>query len=164
MGLLNTEDDESIGRTALFGHKLREIIVANICAHRTIVIVTDDDWSQANNEENILTFLKDFYVGIFPKPCGQYGDNFLSNVVELFNQKGSDLTVFNHAERIDDSPNYAQWEYLITKAAEGAHFVNETDGRAFDYRRRGVLLLCSRVPEFVKRRPDLWPAILEMRF
>ena len=163
MGLLNTEDDEIICRTVLFGHRLREIIDANIASHRTIVIVTDDDWSKANNEESILTFLKDFHVGVFPTPHWQYGDNFLSNVVELFNQKESDLTVFNHAERIDDSQNAAQWEYLITKAAEGAHFVNESDGREFDYRRRGVILLCSRVPEFVKRRPELWPAIVEMR-
>ena len=162
MGLLNSEDDDMICRAVLFGQKLREIIEANIRANRTMVIVTDDAWSQANNTESITTFLNDFYVGIFPTPEGQYGDNFLSNVVELFNQKSSDLTVFNHAERIDDSPNSAQWEYLITKAAEGAHYVNESDGREFDYRRRGVLLLCSRVPEFVKQRPDLWPVIVEM--
>ena len=162
MGLLNTPIEEST-RFINYGIKLQEVAEANLGGeNRTLVVVVDEQWKEfADNDHIIRTSFVNWYPGIFPEP-NEYGDNFLANVSALFNQRGSDVTVFKSAERIDDSPNAAQWEYLLNKVAEGAHFVDKTDGRKFDYRRRNVLLLCSRVPEFVKRRPDLWPVVVEI--
>lgn len=161
MGLLNTPIEEGT-RCINYGIKLQETFEANFPAHRAVVIVINEQWKEfAEDDDLICTSLRNFHPGIFPLK-NEYGDNFLADVSALFSLPGSDVTVFKNAERVDESPNAAQWEYLLNKMAEGVYLVDETEGRTFDYRRRGVLLMCSRVPEFVKRRPDLWPAIVEI--
>lgn len=161
MGLLNTPIEEAT-RSIDYGIKLQEAVEANFPTHRVLVIMTGEQWKEFIDDDHIIRIsLRNCHPGIFPLK-GKYDDNFFANVSALFNQHGNDVTVFKRAERIDEAPNASQWEYLLNKMAEGAHFVDETDGREFDYRRRGVILLCSRVPEFVKRCPGLWPAIIEI--
>ena len=111
MGLLNTPIEEST-RFIDYGIKLQEAVEANFPAHRVLVFVISDQWKEFADDDSIIQIsLRNYHPSIFPLK-GKYNDNFLADVSALFSLPDSDITVFKHAERVDESPNAAQWEYL----------------------------------------------------
>ena len=107
--------------------------------------------------------MKDTFLplSLYPKPWKQgYKDNFPTNLIELFQEKG-DMVLFNHVERISENKDKQQWEYLIGLAAKGA-VIPFNEELKFNFSRRGLILVCKEVPEFIKSNPELYPLIINL--
>lgn len=161
MSLFDIED--RLDKELEYGVLIQKIIKENIRQNRVIVIVTGENWTPYN-DSNILQRMIDpsFHLSVYPKPINYgYGNNFTINMIDLFQEKG-DIVLFNHVDKIPDSQELQQWIYLIELAAKGERIVYNTEFK-FDFRRRGLILVCKELPEFVKSNPTLYPAIIELK-
>ena len=161
MSLFDIED--RLDKELEFIELIQKIIEENIRQNRVLVIATGEDWAKYNNS-NLLRRCIDsaLQLSVYPKPINQgYGNNFPLNLIELFKEKGKDMVLFNHIENILESNESQQWVYLINLAAKGERIVYNNDLK-FDFTRRGLILVCKELPEFVKSNPALYPAIIDL--
>lgn len=161
MSLFDIED--RIDKELEFIVLIQKLIEENIRQNRVLVIVTGEDWANSNDSELLDRGINpSFNLSLYPKPinCG-YGNNFPLNMIELFKEKG-DMVLFNHIENILESDESNQWVYLINLAAKGERIVYNNELK-FDFTRRGLILVCKELPEFIISNPTLYPKIIELK-
>lgn len=161
------EDFRNELKSADFVIKFPEIIEKNR-NNRVLVITMGEDWYKYGRLDKFSTQLRESSnkLALFPRPTSDsYGNNFPENFVELFLIKGTDCVLFNHVDKIPLSEEKDQWEYLIKLMARGEAYQvsSEVSGNLdlrFDFSRKKVVLLCSKVPNFIKSDPHLFPTII----
>ena len=160
MSLFDCED--RLEKNMEFIDLLQKVIADNIRGNRVLTIITGEDWTPYNDSE-ILQRMMDpsFHLSVYPKPFNYgYGNNFPLNLIDIIKRK-EDMVLFNHVDRISKSNEKHAWEYLINLVAKGEFFLLDNDLK-YDFRRKALILVCEKLPDFVKSNHLLYPKIIEL--